>query len=227
MRRQGARWAFGQARTKDVAGDVATFIDPPLRCSIRVMKPYRIIVVPRWGATGQDDWYPWLGAELAGSSVFSPVVVGDMPDPDEPTIAGWRARIAELAGSDAAILADTILVGHSVGCQAVLHFLAGLPDSTTVRGTLCVAGWWSVDEPWESIRPWIEDSPDPEPVRASCGELRVLLSDNDPFTADAAANRRLWQERLAATVEIVPGAEHFNRPQEPHVLAELVRSYSS
>jgi predicted alpha/beta hydrolase family esterase len=150
-----------------------------------------------------------------------------MPDPDEPTIAGWRARIADLAGSDEATLADTILVGHSVGCQAVLHFLAGLPDPAKVRGTLCVAGWWSVDEPWETIRPWIENTPDPRRVLASCGELHVLLSDNDPFTADVAANERLWQERLGVVVEVVPAAGHFNRSAEPRVLAELVRWYST
>jgi len=187
----------------------------------------RIVVVPRWGARAQDDWYPWLQAELAGSRTFAPVVVGDMPDPDEPTIARWPARIAELVGSDAGVLADTILVGHSIGCQAVLHFLAGLPSSTRVRGTLCVAGWWTVDEPWESIRPWIENAPDLRCVRATCGQLRVLLSDNDPFTADAVANGRLWQERLGAAVDVVLAAAHFNRSEEPRVLAELRRWYSA
>ncbi len=189
--------------------------------------PRRVVVVPRWGARVQDDWYPWLLAELHGSRTFAPVVIGDMPDPDGPTIDGWSARVAELVGSDAGTLADTVLVGHSVGCRAVLHFLAGLPDSVRVRGTLCVAGWWSVDEPWESIRPWIEEPPDLARVRASCGQLRVLLSDNDPFTADAAVNSRLWQERLGAAVEVVPAAAHFNRAQEPRVLAELLRWYAA
>ena len=91
------------------------------------MTSRRVLIVPRWGAKRQDDWYPWLQAQLAGSNTFAPLVVGDMPDPDEPAIAAWRARIAKLAGSDAVTLADTVLVGHSVGCQAVLHFLAGLP----------------------------------------------------------------------------------------------------
>jgi len=189
--------------------------------------PHRIVVVPRWGARERDDWYPWLQAELAGPSTFAPVVIGDMPYPDEPTIERWRARVAELAGSDAETLADTVLVGHSIGCQAALHFLGGLPDSTRVRGTLCVAGWWAVDEPWDSIRPWTQNLPDLRRVRASCGQLRVLLSDNDPFTADAAANGRLWQERLGAAVEVVPAAEHFNGSEEPHVLAELLRWYAA
>ena len=157
--------------------------------------PRRIVVVPRWGAREQDDWSPWLQAELAGSA--------------------------------AGTLADTVLVGHSIGCQAALHFLAGLPASTRVRGTVCVAGWWAVAEPWESIRPWTQNPPDLRRVRASCGRLRVLLSDNDPFTADAAANGRLWQERLGAAVEVVPAAAHFNRPQEPRVLAELLRWYAA
>jgi predicted alpha/beta hydrolase family esterase len=189
-------------------------------------RPRRILVVPRWGATEEDDWYPWLRTELAGSSSFAPVVIADMPDPDEPTVDGWASRVAERAGSDPATLADTILVGHSVGCQAVLHYLAGLPDSTAVRGTLCVAGWWSVDEPWESIRPWIEQTPDLRRVRAACGQLRVLLSDDDPFTADVAENGRLWRERLGAAVEVVHAAAHFNRAQEPAVLAALRRWYA-
>jgi hypothetical protein len=188
---------------------------------------HRIIVVPRWGGTEHDDWYPWIQAELAGSRAFGPVVIGDMPDPDEPTIDRWRSRIDELAGRDASALAGTVLVGHSIGCQAILHYLAGLPDSTRVRGTLCVAGWWEVDEPWESIRPWIENAPDLRRVRASSGPLRVLLSDNDPFTADAVANGRLWRGRLGAAVEIVPGAAHFNRPAEPRVLADLLRWYAA
>ena len=54
--------------------------------------PHRIVVVPRRGAREQDDWCPWLQAELAGSSTFAPVVIGDMPDPDEPTIDRWGAR---------------------------------------------------------------------------------------------------------------------------------------
>jgi serine hydrolase len=187
----------------------------------------KLIVVPRWGARAQDDWYPWLQAELAGLEAFAPVVIGDMPDPDEPTIDRWRAGVADLAGSDATELAETVLVGHSVGCQAALHFLAGLPASTRVRGTFCVAGWWSVDEPWESIRPWIENPPDLGRVRASCGQVRVLLSDNDPYTADVAANGRLWQERLGAVVDVVPGAGHFNRSEEARVLAELLRWYAA
>ena len=191
------------------------------------MSSSRVIVVPRWGARPDDDWYPWITAELAGSPTFAPVVVADMPAPEAPVIAAWAAHLAALAGAERATLARTVLVGHSVGCQAILHFLSSLPAPLHVKGVLCVAGWWQVDDPWERILPWLEGPPNLARVRAGCGFVGVLLSDDDPFTADAAANRRLWEARLGATVEVVPGAEHFNHEREPQVLSALHRWFAA
>ena len=61
----------------------------------------------------------------------------------------------------------------------------------------------------------------------AAGDCACWSPTDDPFTADAAANGRLWQERLGAAVEVVPGAGHFNRPEEPPVLAELLRWYAA
>lgn len=182
--------------------------------------------MPRWGARAHDDWYPWIAAELARTGTFGPVIVGEMPQPDEPTIPAWTTYLAERAGPDRAVLARTVLVGHSVGCQAILHVLEAMPASVRVKGTLCVAGWWQVDDPWPSIQPWLDASLDLARIRARCGFLGVLLSDDDPFTSDADRNRRLWVDRLGATVAIVPGAAHFNHQQEPEVLAALQRWYA-
>jgi len=184
---------------------------------------HRLLIVPRWGAGPEDDWYPWLLAEVGRGRSFAPAVVADMPRPDEPVIEDWVARLSVLAGKDPAALANTVLVGHSVGCRAVLHFLAGLSPGLNVRGTLMVAGWWTVDEPWETLLPWIERPIDLDRARESAGEVRVLVSDNDPFTSDQQTNTRLWRERLGAAVRLVSGAEHFNSRREAEVLAELER----
>jgi hypothetical protein len=50
----------------------------------------------------------------------------------------------------------------------------------------------------------------------------VLVSDDDPFTPNWRANGRLWEERLGARVQMVPGAAHFNHPVQPAVLHALV-----
>ena len=59
-------------------------------------------------------------------------------------------------------------------------------------------------------------------VRAAAGPVTAVMSTNDPFVAGAAANRRLWEDRLGARVVVVPGAAHVNRPFEPAVLDALL-----
>lgn len=173
-----------------------------------------LCIVPRWSGTSTSDWYPWLERQLPQHSiVYAPLA----PAPGAPTIEACVTAIEEaVAGVD---LATTLFVGHSVGCQAQLRFLASRPAGTRVAGLVCVAGWWSVDEPWDSIRPWIDTPIDHDAVRRVSPLIRVLLSDNDPFTRDHAGNAAAWRERLGAEVTLHQGARHFNAAREPAVLA--------
>jgi predicted alpha/beta hydrolase family esterase len=176
------------------------------------------IVVPRWGGTPAHDWYPWIVAERPGE-----VRVLELPDPDTPTIDAWPEAIAAVLRERGDSLADTVVVGHSVGCQAVLRALGRLSDDAHVHAVLCVAGWWSVDAPWATIRPWMDPPPDLERVRRIAGSVHVLLSTNDPFTADYEHNARLWREYLDADVAVIDAAKHFNATEEPSVLDALDR----
>lgn len=183
-----------------------------------------LIVVPRWGGSSRSDFYPWLQTQVAGWWWFGRVHVCDLPDPGTPRLDTWPPAIIEALGASTE---ETVVLGHSVGCQALLHALASLPTGARVAGMLAVAGWWTVDRPWPTIVPWIEQGPDLQRVRAVCPRVSVLLSDDDPFTADAASNAALWRERLAAEVTVVPGAKHFNGEREPAVLAALKRLVGS
>jgi predicted alpha/beta hydrolase family esterase len=139
-----------------------------------------------------------------------------MTDPDLPVIAPWVRRVGELVGEPEQA-GRTVLVGHSVGCQAVVRYLATAP-ADHVAGVLLVAAWWAVDQPWPAIQPWIETPIDLDRVRAAAPYFRVLLSSDDPFTGDQAANGGEWEEQLDARVTVVPNAGHFNGRQEPAVL---------
>jgi uncharacterized protein len=171
----------------------------------------RILVAPRWSGTIDDDWYPWLAAEVPG------VVRVPLPDRDAPE-PGACARdfAAALAEGDPA---GTLIVGHSVSCQGWLHALER--HELAVAGFLAVAGWWTIDKPWPTIQPWLDATLDHAALRSRLGRVVVLLGTDDPFTSDQQQNARLWQDRLGATVQIVERGRHFNNHIEPSVRAAL------
>ncbi|WP_224249990.1 RBBP9/YdeN family alpha/beta hydrolase [Hyalangium gracile] len=184
---------------------------------------HSLYIVPRWAGRPDTDFYSWLEARLLESPQgFSSVRALDMPNPSQPTIDAWVGTLAAAVGRTPS--PSTVLMGHSVGCQTVIRYLATLPPGQVIDGVLLVAAWWDVDKPWESLVPWVETPVELERVRAAARKFVVLLSDNDPFTSDYARNQRLWEERLGATVLLAPGARHFNNPREPAVL-EALRSH--
>jgi hypothetical protein len=178
----------------------------------------RILLVPRWSGTAASDFYPWLAHELAARAPWVRLEVAPLrPAPDRPEIEACLEALGELAP------ARTLLVGHSVGCQVLLRALARLPDGAQAPALLCVAGWWTVDRPWDTLRPWIETPFEHGRAAARCARIEVLLSDDDPFTRDAEATRRRFVDALGAEVQLVPGRRHFNEPEEPAVLAAVTR----
>ena len=178
----------------------------------------RLLLVPRWSGRGDSDFYPWLGRRLAARGWRGDLEISPLRPPEAPviedTVSALRGRIGAPARA-----ARTVLLGHSVGAQTVMRALADLPSGTGVAGVILVAGWWTVDEPWPAIQPWLDTPFDWARTRAAAARRVVLLSTDDPFTADEARSRRLFEERLDAEVRVFPGARHFNGAEEPAVLA--------
>ena len=188
----------------------------------------RLILIPRWAGTSQSDWYPWLRAELQTDEqrTFDPIILADMPHPELPVIDAWVSRIKTLIGPELPAASNTIVAAHSVGCQAVLRALAELPSSG-VAGLFLVAPWFTIDAPWDAIRPWIDVPFDLKAARARAGKVIAVMSDNDRHRKDWRANRQSWEERLGAEVVLVPGASHFNDEQYPALLQMLLAHFGS
>jgi hypothetical protein len=155
-----------------------------------------------------------------------------MTKPWAPAIEAWVGNLTHRVSSVAKEAAakneqcDLYLVGHSVGCQTIVRFLA-TPCATALlcgkwirlQGCLCVAAWLSapspaVIDPWDTIEPWCTSPIDCAAAhrlltcchgRRDLAErhhkplLRVLLSDNDRYTPDFEANSKAWYTRLGGS----------------------------
>lgn len=178
-----------------------------------------VYIVPRWAGAAENDWYPWLASQLSIASaedgVDYQVRALNMPAWDLPVIERAVKYLREVL-PPSQLNENVILVGHSVGCLAILHYLASVAKEEEtpqqVGGVLCVAGWFSVDSPWQDILNWMHAPVDYEAARTLIPQdkLMVLLSDDDPYTSGYKENEQLWVERLESQVSILSGRQHFS-----------------
>ena len=181
----------------------------------------KIYLVPRWAGNIHSDWYDWL--ELLIREKYQIEIKRlEMPDWNEPDI---EKSLNYLIKNVPEINENTFFIGHSVGCQAILRFIdnkAKQNKNLTVGGFLFVAGWFSVDKPWISLKPWINiEDLNTDLISEIIKFKKVVISDNDPFTSDYLENKQLWENKFTTNVTIIPNGQHFNRLMEADILKEV------
>ncbi len=167
----------------------------------------KAILVHRWSGGANDDWRPWLKTEL--EKIGYDVTVPDMPDTDAPVIEKWVDHLADSVGT---IDSQTIFVGHSIGCQAILRYLER--ENTPIGGAVFVAGWFNLDnledaETEEIAKPWITIPIDVEKVKAVLPKSTLIISDNDPYD-NFEYNKKKFTE-LGSEIVVLHGAGHITQ----------------
>ncbi len=99
--------------------------------------PKRVYIIHGWEGYPEENWFPWLKCELE-SRGFE-VHVPQMPDADNPRIEKWIPALQELIKEPDR---DTYLVGHSMGCQAIVRYLETLSEDIKLGGVIFVAGFF-------------------------------------------------------------------------------------
>ncbi len=179
------------------------------------MKPWRAFIIHGYLGYPGEAWQPWLKAELErrGFEVALPA----MPHPDRPTIPEWTGFITNLVGQPDE---GTVMIGHSLGAQAVLRYLEALGDSgRSVGKTVLVASNFPFGMSAESadtksggdplLRPWLMAGVDPKKVMKAAGKCVVILSDDDPYIPFEEA-KVSFETSLAPTIIAETGKGHFN-----------------
>ena len=198
---------------------------PTLRFNKIQMK--RVILVHGWEATSKSDFFPWLKKELDKKKVWN--YFPDMPNTGEPEINEW---VGFLKKNIKNIDEETILIGHSIGCQAVLRFMETLPAKVKIKKVILLAPWIKFDkkreqalreegeEVWEIARQWIETPIDWEKVKSHCKNFLCIFSDNDPYVS--LLNKEIFGKELNAKSIILHNKYHFNEGNGIRKLPEIL-----
>lgn len=170
----------------------------------------RAVLAPRFGGDATVDWYSTAMRQLAGLGITTKVV-SLLPAPTAPGIDETVAAIAKAVGDNPQQIAQTILIGHSVGSRALPAYLSRHGAHRTFAGLVSVAGRFTVDDlkSYPALAPWVKMDLDFASIASAAGPINVHLSNNDPFTADWRANAADWLAKLGAAVHIAHGAGHY------------------
>ena len=165
----------------------------------------RAFIVHGYGAGPGSHWFPWLASLLADGGAATEIV--PLPDASAPEARAWDAAVAEAVGRPDG---RTALIGHSLGCIALLRHLARLEPGWSLRSLLLVAGFLDplpnlpeldgFTARWSGRRA-LRD------IASSTARRTVVRSDDDPVV-EAAATDRLAAE-LGGRLVVVPGGGHF------------------
>lgn len=184
----------------------------------------RVFILHRWDGTPKSDWYPWLKKQLEKKGWE--VIVPKMPDTSKPAIDAWVKHLQKVVGK---VDKETYFIGHSIGCQAIMRYLATLPKEVKAGGIIFVAGWFTLrgleSKEIENIaRPWLEMPINFEKIKEKTNKIIVFLSDDDGYV-DLNENKALFRKNLNAMVIVERGKRHFTAEEKveevPEVLQQL------
>ena len=176
------------------------------------MQEKRIFIIHGWGGSPEEPMHKWIRNELKnkGFRVEEPI----MPNSDEPEINAWINKIKSTVKNPNE---NTTLIGHSIGCQAILRYLAILDSDVNVGNVVLIAPWIYLDdktieeEGEESIRiakPWVETPISWKKIKIHSNNFSCIFSDNDSFVP--LPNKYIFEKELGAKIIVEHNKGHFD-----------------
>ena len=184
----------------------------------------RVYIIHRWGGDSTSDWVPWLKeeSEAKGIEAHSP----DMPNPDAPTIEAWTDAIRNTIQNPDV---ETYLIGHSVGCQAIVRYLSSMQENETIGKAILVAPWTKLtntdDNMQELVKQWTDTPIDWEGAKRHCKSFTVIYSNDDPKVQEE--NAKEFGNRLGAKLILEENRGHFTDEDDVTQLPVIIKEILS
>lgn len=163
----------------------------------------RAIIVHCWEGYPEYCWYPWAKRELEKRGFE--VQVPTLPETESPQKDKWVAKLREIVGKPDE---DLYLIGHSIGCAAIMRYLETLEENRKIGGVVFVAGF-TENIGFPEIRNFFETPLDFEKIknRTKSG-FAAIQSDDDPYVDLKYAD--ILKEKFDAEIIMKHNAKHFS-----------------
>ncbi|MBU2028451.1 alpha/beta hydrolase [Patescibacteria group bacterium] len=163
----------------------------------------RAIIVHCWEGYPDYCWYPSVKKELEARGFQ--VAVPAMSETDLPQMDKWVPELQAVAGVPDG---ELYLIGHSIGCAAILRYLETLGVGQKVGGVVLVAGF-TENVGFKEIQSFFETPLDLAKIKTKAQNGFVAIhSDNDPHVDLKYAD--IFKEKLGAEVIVKHNAQHFS-----------------
>lgn len=175
-----------------------------------------------WGGEPDQGFRPWLknALEEQGYTVVTP----KLPNADRPNVDEQLKFIHELIPTTHA---GIVIVGHSLGCNLILRFLATLPEGAVVGTTVLVAP--AINEivgldANEAIiaAPWLADTIDANKAKRAGGKMTAIFSDNDPYIPPSTLD--LLKHHYDMNVIVEHNRGHYSESDPVHEVPEILKA---
>jgi len=171
----------------------------------------KVVIIHGYGGEPMHGFRPWLKAELEAKGFE--VSVPAMPSPDAPRVDEWVAAIGREAAE------GCVLVGHSLGCTAILRYLEGAERK--VAGAVLVAGFAEkLGDDFKALENFVDAPLDFAAVRRNCGKMVAIFSDNDPYVP--LSQEKVFREKLGAKTMVLHARGHFSSSEGTVKLPEAL-----
>ncbi len=175
----------------------------------------------------KENWFPWIKKEL-GAKGWN-VIVPTMPGAGHPTATSWDNHLRPF---DTLLDDRSVLVGHSLGCAAILRHLQSL--NKKVDTVIFVAPTnplqrWNIlkrdipDTDWDAVERMNQEKDfDWGKIRKLSGRFIIIFSDNDPYIPEESM--AYYRKYLPdAEFHRVPGKFHFSESGGITELPEILK----
>jgi len=182
----------------------------------------RAYIIHGWDGSPEEPMLQWIKKSLENKEFE--VSVPKMPNPDKPKIKEWVDKLRDIIRKPDK---NIILIGHSVGCQAVLRYLETINQQ--VEKVILIAPWMHLDkntikeegeEVIEIAKPWMETSINWRKIKENCDDFVAIFSDNDPYVP--LSNVNMFKKNLDAKILILKNRGHFDPSNNIDKLPELL-----